>query len=357
VLLWVAAVRPHAKGASDHASLRPPPRFAPPRARSGTLRPSYVGSRGTPAESKVFASVTSLASKRVHEIDHAILEASCEGILATDDQGRVLAHNQRFLSMWGVEEAWLRGSHPHERIEALAARTRDPAVFRADIMAALDEVESVPAKEVCLLDGRVLVRVCRDLVLPGRHGRVFAYRDVTDARREVVALRASEVRLGELATQDALTGLLNRRALLEALDGLLPSASRRVGDRPIAVLMIDLDEFKLVNDAHGHAAGDAVLRDFGEVLRGRLRRGDVAGRYGGEEFVVVASVRDRAAAQALAEEIRARAAGGASGVVPYRVSIGLALAPDDAATSEAVLGIADQRLYQAKREGRDRVVG
>jgi diguanylate cyclase (GGDEF)-like protein len=312
---------------------------------------------GTSCDAKNLASITPIVSKRAEEIDHAILEASCEGILATDDQGRVLAHNQRFLSMWGVEEAWLRRSQPHERIELLSSRTTDPAAFRAGILAALDDVESVPAEEVCLVDGRVLVRVCRDLVLPGRHGRVFAYRDVTDERREVVALRASEVRLGELATQDALTGLLNRRALAEALDGALEPLGRRCGDRPVAVLMIDLDEFKRVNDAHGHAAGDAVLRDFGEVLRARLRSGDVAGRYGGEEFVVVATVRDRAAAQALAEEIRARAAAPGRGVVPYCVSIGLALAPDDGVTSEAVLGLADERLYQAKREGRDRVVG
>jgi diguanylate cyclase (GGDEF)-like protein len=297
-----------------------------------------------------------LVVREAHEIERAILEASSEGIIATDEHGRVLAHNGRFLAIWGVEDGWLRASSREERISVLAARTRDPEAFRAGVNEVLEGDEPSLPVEVVLVDGRVLERMSRSLVLPGRRGRVFAYRDVTEERRTVEVLRANEVRLADLATHDALTGLLNRRALLEALGAGFPRGHRREGDSAIAVLMMDLDHFKRVNDEHGHAAGDAVLADFGEVLRGRLRRGDVAGRYGGEEFVVVAAVRDREAARLVAEDIRERVRSEGRGVVPYRVSIGVALAPDDASTAEAALRLADERLYEAKRAGRDRVV-
>ncbi len=298
-----------------------------------------------------------LVVREAHEIERAILEASREGIIATDEHGKVLAHNGRFLSMWGVEGEFVKRSERIDRIDALAARARDPQAFRVGVAAALEGNASEQPTEIALADGRILERVSRQLELPGRRGRVFAYRDVTEERRTVEALRANEARLAELATHDALTGLLNRGALLEALEAAVPGGGRREGDRSLGVLMIDLDQFKRVNDEHGHAAGDAVLRHFGGVLRARLRRGDVAGRYGGEEFVVAADVRDRETARALAEEIRLRARDGAAGVVPYRVSIGLALGPEDAATSEALLRVADERLYEAKRAGRDRVVG
>ena len=297
-----------------------------------------------------------LVVREAHEIERAILEASTEGILATDTLGRVLAHNRRFLGMWRVDEDWLRKADRSERVAVLAQRTRDPQAFLAGVLTVIDRPDSEPPTEVVLADGRILERVSHPLVLPGRTGRVFAYRDVTEERRTVEVLRANELRLAELATHDALTGLLNRRALLEALDAAVPVGGRRESDRPVAVLMIDLDHFKRVNDEHGHAAGDAVLRDFGEALHTRIRRGDVAGRYGGEEFVVVATVRDREAGLVLAEQIRERARTGSPGVVPYRVSIGVALGPEDGTTPEALLRVADERLYTAKRAGRDRVL-
>jgi diguanylate cyclase (GGDEF)-like protein len=366
--LWKGYLEPHGIAAMLDAPIRVGGRLV------GVVCHEHVGAprQFTQLECAHAALLASLASlslelgdrssqeivvREAHEIERAILEASSEGIIATDEHGRILAHNGRFLAMWGVEDAWLEHSSRDERLQVLASRTRDPEAFQRGVLELNEGNQPDVPTEIALIDGRVLERVSRPLDLHGRKGRVFAYRDVTDERRVMESLRANELRLAELATHDSLTGLLNRRALLEALEAAAPRGNRREGDRSIAVLMIDLDHFKRVNDEHGHAAGDAVLRDFGEVLRARLRRGDVAGRYGGEEFVVVAEVRDRTAARALAEEIRARAASGASGIVPYRVSIGVALGPDDAAAPDALLRVADERLYEAKRTGRDRVVG
>jgi diguanylate cyclase (GGDEF)-like protein len=301
-----------------------------------------------------------IALREAHEIERAILEASTEGIVATDERGTILAHNQRFLDLWGVDAAWLAIPTLDARLDELARKTTSPASFVADVRALVSGLRrDLPSTvaEVALADGRLLERTSCALTLPGRHGHVFTYRDVTQERRATERLRANEARLAEIARSDGLTGLLNRGAVLEQLEGLLRLGSRRSDDGPIAVLMMDLDHFKVVNDEHGHLAGDTVLRHFADVLRARLRRGDVVGRYGGEEFVAGLRVADRAAARAAAEAIRQRSREGAEGVVPYSVSIGVAIAGEDGNTLDVLLRAADARLYEAKRAGRDRVVG
>jgi diguanylate cyclase (GGDEF)-like protein len=156
------------------------------------------------------------------------------------------------------------------------------------------------------------------------------------------------------AATDALTGLPNRRWLDEALAVQLALAQRE--GRPYTVLMMDLDHFKQVNDTHGHAMGDAVLRAFGQRLQGQLRRSDLCARYGGEEFVVVLT--GTPAEPALEVADRLRRAVGATPLVPgvtATVSVGATChrPGDDVA---ALLARADAALYEAKRAGRDRVV-
>jgi diguanylate cyclase (GGDEF)-like protein len=165
-----------------------------------------------------------------------------------------------------------------------------------------------------------------------------------------VALETMERQAGT----DALTGLANRRALDAAL-GAQSALARREG-RPCAVLMLDLDHFKAINDTHGHAVGDAVLRACGERLRAQLRESDLCARYGGEEFVVLLAGAQHETAEEVAERLRASvsAAPLAAGVTTT-VSIGTAChRPDDDAAS--LMARADAALYQAKRSGRDRVV-
>jgi diguanylate cyclase (GGDEF)-like protein len=160
------------------------------------------------------------------------------------------------------------------------------------------------------------------------------------------------------ASTDARTGLANSRTFDLALDRALAS---QTSDEPIAVLMLDLDLFKDFNDRHGHPSGDEALRTFGAVLRSCMRDGDLAARYGGEEFAVMLPRVDPAAAVAIAERIRARTESTIMSLAPgitdrITVSIGVAEAPVQALDRISLLRIADEALYQAKREGRNRVV-
>lgn len=160
-----------------------------------------------------------------------------------------------------------------------------------------------------------------------------------------------------LAMTDSLTGVANRRSLMEQAEHAL---SRRNG-LPLALLMIDVDHFKRINDAHGHPAGDEVLRKVTERMAGRLRGHDVLGRYGGEEFCVVAPDTDTAGALALAESLRqviaATPLATERGTLSVSVSIGVALCPANATRKlKDMLAEADTMLYAAKQAGRDRVV-
>ncbi|MFZ5477248.1 MAG: diguanylate cyclase domain-containing protein [Myxococcota bacterium] len=159
------------------------------------------------------------------------------------------------------------------------------------------------------------------------------------------------------AASDPLTGLPNRRVTLDGLQRLLRGGS---AGGCVAVLGLDLDHFKKLNDTHGHAGGDAALRSFVATVRGVLPPDAIFGRVGGEEFLVAAPTPGRAGAlQLAAEVVRAvRATTRRGGDTPATtVSIGIALAPDDGHDVTELMGIADQRLYLAKNGGRDRAVG
>jgi diguanylate cyclase (GGDEF)-like protein len=160
------------------------------------------------------------------------------------------------------------------------------------------------------------------------------------------------------ASTDARTGLANSRTFDLALEHALAS---RADDEVIAVLMLDLDYFKDFNDRHGHPSGDEALRTFAEVLRSCMRDGDLASRYGGEEFAVMLPGVDTEAAVTIAERIRSRTELAIMSLAPgitdrITVSIGVAEAPIQALDRTGLLRIADEALYQAKADGRNRVV-
>lgn len=172
-------------------------------------------------------------------------------------------------------------------------------------------------------------------------------------------LAAQRAALTELAVRDPLTGLHNRRSFEDRLDEALARA-RRTGDA-VALLMLDLDHFKAVNDVHGHPVGDQALRAVAALLAGELRAVDVAGRLGGEEFGVLLPGSDHAEATAVADRLRVAIAGcpvrHAGGTLWITASIGVACFPRHALTRDELLERADHALYHAKRTGRDRVSG
>jgi diguanylate cyclase (GGDEF)-like protein len=164
-------------------------------------------------------------------------------------------------------------------------------------------------------------------------------------------------RLQVEAERDPLTGLLNRRALGARAAAVLTEAAAR--GQPVALLLIDLDRFKAINDTHGHAAGDAALRDVAAVLGREVRRDDLACRWGGEEMLVVLRNRDLRRAEERAAKLRvaikAARPGGFPGLL-VTASIGVAAFPEHGAGLDELIRRADAALYAAKRSGRDRVV-
>jgi diguanylate cyclase (GGDEF)-like protein len=167
-------------------------------------------------------------------------------------------------------------------------------------------------------------------------------------------LRKKNEELELLSTTDSLTGLDNHRSLMQRLDQEEARCKRE--RRSFSVLVGDVDHFKQYNDAFGHPAGDEVLKAISDIMREAARPVDCVARYGGEEFVVLMPDTTAADALELAEHIRARVAAKKFMGRKMTLSIGVATFPEDADSAEALVSIADEALYQAKREGRDRSI-
>jgi diguanylate cyclase (GGDEF)-like protein len=170
-------------------------------------------------------------------------------------------------------------------------------------------------------------------------------------------LRQTETALRKLATTDGLTGVANRRHFFYLAEAELARVQRF--RRPAAILLLDLDHFKIINDTHGHAAGDAVLKTFAKTTRDALRKVDRLGRIGGEEFAVLLPGSDIDEARRFAERLRERVAERKTSIAHHRVvvtvSIGIAIMRPADLGPRAVLQRADVALYRAKAAGRDRV--
>jgi len=163
-------------------------------------------------------------------------------------------------------------------------------------------------------------------------------------------------RLAELSETDALTGLRNGRGMFMRLETELARAARN--REPLALLLIDLDNLKSINDRHGHRAGDDTICALARVIESQLRATDIGARWGGDEFAVVAPNTSPEAAMAIAERIRALVAED----VPWNVtgSVGIAVvapaADDEPADVAGIMRSADSALYEAKRQGKNRII-
>jgi len=251
---------------------------------------------------------------------------------------------------------------------AAAPSARNCAAIRLGRMSVGGEA---PACGGCALGSRAGAALCLPVMAESevhgvlQLGGAVAPRAAQAQRMALAIAESAGFALGNLAIReglrgqalrDPLTGLHNRRFLAEVVDGLVHQAARR--GSALAVAMLDLDHFKRLNDEHGHAVGDAVLRDIGALLATRLRRSDIACRYGGEEFLIVLPDCDAVQAWARMDELRrlvvARRLGGITG---HRVTccIGIAALAGDTDIATAIAE-ADGALYVAKRAGRNRVV-
>jgi diguanylate cyclase (GGDEF)-like protein len=165
-------------------------------------------------------------------------------------------------------------------------------------------------------------------------------------------------KINSLATKDGLTGLATHRVFQEKLADEIQRAARY--RTPLALVMLDIDHFKAVNDTHGHLGGDQVLKEVSRIIADHCRPVDFAARYGGEEFCLILPETGLAQARELAERLRlavqSRGIALPRQTIAVTVSLGCAAFPDEAQTPPQLIRTADQRLYRAKSSGRNRVV-
>jgi diguanylate cyclase (GGDEF)-like protein len=247
-----------------------------------------------------------------------------------------------------------------------AAKPRSCLAIRTAHQHATSDQDSLLSCPVCaecpgmttcvplIVSGEVIGSVLSNHPNPLDDTAMRSIRDaVTQAAPVIGNLRNLAVAEQRAAT-DGLTGLPNRRAIEDTIRLMVAQAGRTLS--PLAALMCDLDHFKHINDQYGHGPGDDVLAGVAVALGASIRSSDFAGRYGGEEFIVLLPDTDAAAAMMIAEKVRAAVATVRVSTVdePITMSVGIAVLPEHAGDAESLQRAADRALYAAKNAGRDR---
>jgi len=279
------------------------------------------------------------------------IESSPDAILVVDETGRIIMFNRHFIELWAIPHGLVEAGIDEPVLMTVASRVKDKGQFLSRVRYLYDHPEEHSHEEVETADGRIIDRHSASLYDAQRTylGRIWFFRDITEKKR------AAE-RIAAMARTDSVTGLSNRAAFLERL-GLEFARARRSGTR-FAVLYLDLDHFKDINDTLGHPTGDQLLRAVAERVKNCVRETDMVSRFGGDEFAVlqVDIGDDSAAIEALARKISeaiARPYGIGGNEVITSVSIGVVPYRDDIAGTDAMMMKADLALYRAKNEGRN----
>jgi diguanylate cyclase (GGDEF)-like protein/PAS domain S-box-containing protein len=290
----------------------------------------------------------------------ATLESTADGILVVSTEGRISSVNNQFLSMWGISRELLDSGHD-DMLRFVLDQLTDPDQFLAKVTALYADPEAESHDVLRFRDGRTFERYSRPQLVDDRVvGRVWSFRDVTQARRDqdrieraMADLAAQAGQLRTLAFQDPLTGLSNRQLFNDRLAHALAGPYGTAVD----VLLLDLDDFKEVNDVHGHHAGDQMLIEVGRRLRACLRPSDVVARLGGDEFVIllVGSLDADAAAEQIVGSLKAPLWIDGTMLRPG-VSLGLASISEDPVDASELLRRADIAMYAAKAAGKNRYV-
>jgi two-component system cell cycle response regulator len=305
----------------------------------------------------------------------ALAEAGRGGRILMVDDRPALA--ERILNVLAREHSAELEADPTEALFHAAEGNYDLLIVSLDFdnfdglrlcsqLRSLERTRNVPILAVAMADNNArLVRALEIgvndyLVRPIDTNEILARARTQIRKKRYTERLRDNVQLSiEMALTDALTGLYNRRYMESHVGTLVEQAAMR--GKPLAVLILDIDYFKSVNDSHGHDAGDDVLREFAIRIRKSIRGLDLACRYGGEEFVVVMPETDMAVATMVAERLRRRIASDpfpiqkGARMIEVTISIGIAaLRPND--NPAAIIKRADQALYRAKRDGRNRVV-
>lgn len=281
---------------------------------------------------------------------YAALDHVQSGLLILDDVFRAVYSNpalHRMFKTFSAEEIRRRRPLYDELLRAAsAASVVDLEDYVAKRLAWVRSGDSKPM-DLNMSDGTVAR--CHLAVLPDG-GRMLIYSDVTDIVRNAQELE-------RLATTDGMTGIYNRRHFMTLADREWNKARRY--DRPLSLLMMDVDNFKSINDTYGHPAGDGVLVHLANLLGSGKRAPDVLARIGGEEFALLLPETDLSQAYVLAERLRHNAAThpllAGDQMIKPTISIGISVQSPEVLSISQLMSAADRALYNAKRTGRNRV--
>lgn len=334
----------------------------PFRRKDGMVR--WISISGTHMESEAGTVIwTMLDITYRHQIQEALRASNQRleviinqfpgGLMVEDSARHVVLLNRAFCQLFFLEE--LPEGVIGEDFGSCASRIchnfKSPEDFERQLRQLGEGLKPALGREHKLEDGRILEQDYQPILEEGQLiGRLWVFRDVSEQK-------AQEQELRRLASVDSLTGLPNRRVFMERLE-LEVARLSRYGQGDTGLMMLDLDHFKQVNDRYGHGVGDQVLKNFGVVLLSLLRRTDLTGRLGGEEFGVLLPGVGLEGTIDLAERLRQALAtktlvAGEDALKPT-ISIGVTmLVPGDSANT--ALHRSDQALYQAKQGGRNRV--
>jgi diguanylate cyclase (GGDEF)-like protein/PAS domain S-box-containing protein len=284
--------------------------------------------------------------ERVAELQ-ATLESTADGILVTDLAGRVRSFNRRFSQVWGLPDDLLERRDDAAIQDWMRRSVVDPEAYERRLEAVRQATLLSTTERLELHSGQVLERVTRPLWSRGRpQGRVYSFRDLTDRI-------AADQRIEKLSLNDALTGLPNRRHLA---DRVTQAAKRSRRDGPgFALLIVDLDRFRKINDSLGHETGDRVLLEISQRILGCLRSHDVLARLGGDQFAVLVHDADAAAAEATARRVLnvvAQPCNVEGAQFTLTCSIGVVLCPQHGQNMDELVRHAETALGQVKAAGR-----
>lgn len=291
---------------------------------------------------------------------NTVVENMTDAVIVLDNRGRIMDANPAASGMLAITPAMI-GSRMHDVFSEwreLSSLNQEDDGRAANLLhdgRHLDVRMSAIYSHKRTLDGRLLI--LRDVTEMVHASNALSQAN-EQLREQLVKIERMQVLLHEQALRDSLTGLFNRRYLDEMLEREFGQAKRTNGS--VTLAMLDIDHFKIVNDTYGHQAGDEVLKELGKILAGTSRSSDIACRYGGEEFIVVLKDTSIAVARQRVEEWRKRfhatrfdfqrtSAG-------FTFSAGIASFPDNAMDRDSLINAADQLLYAAKAQGRDRIV-
>jgi diguanylate cyclase (GGDEF)-like protein len=318
-----------------------------------SIRPLPNGSDGAPTHALVLL-VDQSAERRMEDEREgllaelqATLEATADGILVTNAAGGILAFNRRFGELWGMPPDLLQ-QRDDAAVKAWMARMVTEPEGYAQRLHALDQAVLISANDRLVLhSGQMLERVTRPLLRAGRaQGRVWSFRDLSERV-------AAQERIDALTLHDGLTGLANRRHLSDRVAAAAESV--RQGGQGFALLVVDLDRFRHINDNLGQDVGDRVLMDVAQRIQGCLRQDDLLARLSGDQFALLVRPADAAAAEATARRVLnvvAQPSNLDGAQFTLTCSIGVALSPSHGWIVDDLVRHAEAAMRKVKEGGR-----